>query len=200
MNKIIELTEGTSLYNEFIDKFDQVTEKNLIIVARSARNRKDPCIDPIEIKNDVYFYAAYTLPDGNLAFPTEITEDQIRIAKENTVRNIGLFPLMAFTSLPVPVKIEEYDFSRTPAHGITSVNLMFGAGILLCPDFLRLLKEKLGEEEYWIVQSSIHELLIFQKSIMGRKDAIEMVVDVNRNKVSDQEFLANTVWDFEDWI
>jgi hypothetical protein len=195
MNKVIEITEGNSLYNKFTEELNQVTEKNMIIVARSARNRKDPRVSPIEIKNGVFFYVAYILPDGNLAFPSEITEDEIRIAKENTVRNTGLFPLTVFTSLPVPEKIEDYDFDRAPAHGITSENLMFGAGILLCPDFLRLLKEKLGEEEYWIIPSSIHDLLIFPKKLMGREEATEMVVDVNKNEVSDQDFLAKIMSD-----
>ena len=81
---------------------------------------------------------------------------------------------------------------------LTNDDALFGAAMIGCPDVLRDCARKLGEEVF-IIPSSIHELLFLKKMDGVDVDAItETIIDTNRTKVRDDEFLSDKLYSIND--
>lgn len=178
VNKVINITESDPMYNELVNEVNNATDDALVIVARSHKNRKDSKVEPIAIKNGIYFYVAYEL-DGKTAFLGNVTPEQIYKAKANMVKRvkIGNMSLMTIATLDCQ---------------------MYGGGLLYCEKFLREMEQKIGT--YYILPSSIHEL-IFVPKYVGTKDDMEtMVREINFTLVSENDYLSNDVFEIGEWI
>ena len=136
-----------------MNKIINVSENDLIIVARSSRNRKD--INPIAIKNGIYFYVAYDLGAGTTGFVANPTPEMIYKAKGNTVKNARLGGLeIVFDD---GATLADYEYTGDPMIIVSSVDKVNAAGILYCEEFFKAAKKKFGD--FFILPSSIHELL-----------------------------------------
>ena len=202
INKVINVKENHPMHETLMNMMSNATEDNLIIVARSYKNRKDDAIEPIEVKNGIYFYVAYNL-DGALAFPAEITPSQIAIAKSNMAYKARLGTLLdaqlTVAGLGGHMKhVDEFTSWDEPMILLTTNELANGAGILLNKYVLTAIKEKLGD--YYILPSSIHELLIMPTHMMSILDATEMVVGANRDAVTDDVYLADRAFHVDEWL
>ena len=74
-----------------------------------------------------------------------------------------------------------------------------GAGILFCQEYLKAIREKIGD--YYIIPSSIHEVLIVPNDgTMDINDLNFIVQDVNANEVSENDYLADRAFTVDEWI
>ena len=79
----------------------------------------------------------------------------------------------------------------------TVVDMNSGAGVLAYQNFMDQAAEKLGGD-FFVLPSSIHEVIILPKSTMFNKEELmAMVRDVNTEGVSKDEVLSYTVYEYD---
>ena len=196
VNKIMNVIESDPIYNELANEIANATDENLVIVGRSYKNRKDDAVKPVAVKNKIYFYVAYDL-NGKTAYPNAVTPEQIYKAKANMMRRVRLGSMMSLL-FSEGETLENFKFSGDPMNVATLDCKMYGAGLLYCEEFLKEMEKKIGR--YYILPSSIHEL-IFVPADMGAKDDLEMMVrEVNASEVSEDDYLADNVFEIGEWI
>lgn len=202
INKVMNIDESNPMHKELTNMMETATNDKLIIVARSYKNRKDDAVEPIEVKNGIYFYVAYNL-NGALAFPANVTPLQIVIAKANMAEKARLSTMLN-AQLTVSgfgdfmKHVDEFTAWDEPMILLTTDELANGAGILLNKYVLAAIKEKLGD--YYILPSSIHELLIVPVHMMSILDATEMVRGANADAVTDDVYLADRAFHVDEWL
>ena len=203
INKIINVTEGTDLYKEIKRNVDAKSEDDLIIVARAEINRKADEISPVAVMNGIYFYVAYQLEIG-LVFVEKHTPEQILKAIENTMNRARFMTMPTlfedFASIfnnPMKKLNEMENFSIM--NPLTCEGKQNGAGILFCREYLKAIREKIGD--FYILPSSIHEILIVPNDgTIDINDLNAMVQDVNANEVSENDLLADRAFTVDEWI
>ena len=127
----------------------------------------------------------------------DATPEQIYKAKANMMRRVRLGSMMSLL-FSEGETLENFKFSDDPMNVATLDCKMYGAGLLYCEEFLKEMEKKIGT--YYILPSSIHEL-IFVPTYIGTKDDLEMMVrEVNASKVSEDEYLADKVFEMDEWI
>ncbi len=197
MNKVINITEKDAKYEEVMSLVGQANEENLIIVARSEKNRKDSVIPPVMILNGIYFYVASDVNDA-LVYRSNYTSKEVEIAKANTIANArigGMTDVLFGSGDP----IDEWAPDEV-MNVLTTKSKENGAGILLCGEYLAEIREKIGD--YYILPSSIHEVIIVakDKSFANIDELAKIVREINVSKVSDGEFLSDEAFEYTDWI
>ena len=197
INKVIAINENDPNHATLIQEVTKGMEnkENLIIVARSEKNRKADEVKPIEVKNGIYFYLAYDL-EGKLAFPAKYETADIYTAKANMARRCrvgNMFEILGGGGSTLE------DFREAePMTVLTITGNANSAGLLYCPEILNTIKAKIGG--FRILPSSIHELLIVPDTAEIDKAALDaMVRDVNLTQVSDNEYLADCSFGIEEW-
>lgn len=77
---------------------------------------------------------------------------------------------------------------------LTTKDRMNGANAIVCPEVLRTAYENMGEP-YYVLPSSVHEVLLVRKSAALPLDEMtELVQSVNRQEVSAKDLLSNRVF------
>ena len=196
VNKIMNLTEKDPMYNELVNEMSNATDDALVIVARSYKNRKDSIVKPIAVKNGIYFYVAYDL-DGKTAFLGNVALEQIYKAKANMIRRVRLGSMMSLL-FSEGETLENFKFSGDPVNVATLDCKMYGGGLLICEEFIKAMEQKIGR--YYILPSSIHELIFVPADAMLKSDLTDMVREVNASEVSEDDYLANDVFEMSEWI
>lgn len=196
VNKIMNLTENDPMHNELVNEVNNATDDELVIVARSYKNRKDNRVKPIAVKNGIYFYVAYDL-DGKTAFFGNVTPEQIYKAKANMMRRVRLGSMMSLL-FSEGETLENFKFSGDPMNVATLDCKMYGAGLLYCEEFLKAMEQKIGR--YYILPSSIHELIFVPADVMLKSDLTDMVREINVSEVSEGDYLADNVFEMDEWI
>lgn len=196
INQIINLNENDPMYKVIADEMEKATDNDMIIVARSYKNRKDDAVKPIEIKNGIYFYVAYDLP-GKLDFFGKVTPSQIYKAKANTVARafVGTNMEMIFGD---GTPFDDWEYNSEPMIIATSKAKANGAGLLYCEEFLKEMRKKMGD--FYILPSAVHEIIFVPEDFANKEDLTEMVRGVNATQVSDEEYLADRAFGVEEWI
>lgn len=195
VNKVMNVTEDNHMYNELINDFNNATDDNLIIVARSYKNRKDDCIKPLDIKNGIYFYLAYDL-DNKTVYPNKITLEQVNKAKENMIRRARLGSMLDLVFSEGDT-IDNY-ISNDPMNVVSLNSKMHGACLLYCDEFLTKIEDKIGK--YYIIPSSIHELIFIPQNTIGKSELTNLVIEVNANVVDESEYLADRAFEMNEWV
>lgn len=196
VKKIMNLIENDSMYNELVNEVSNATDDALVIVARSYKNRKDSIVKPIAVKNGIYFYVAYDL-DGKTAFLGNVTPEQIYKAKVNMMRRVRLGSMMSLL-FSEGETLENFKFNGDPMNVATLDCKMYGAGLLYCEEFLKEMEEKIGR--YYILPSSIHELIFVPADAVPKSDLTDMVREVNETQVSEDDHLADRAFEEEEWM
>lgn len=142
--------------------------------------------------------ASCTITNAHLDFWDKTTDEIYFHAQRNTCR---IFPL-SVTSLDAFMlnmcsPCENADFSvlansNTPSIGIlTNEHLLFGAACILYEHILETIGMIL-RENYYIIPSSVHEVLILGKSIARDMPSLsQMIQEVNTKAVATEEVLAD---------
>ena len=86
----------------------------------------------------------------------------------------------------------------SPLHILTTREQSFGAALMASPEVLKDVHEKLGED-FYILPSSIHEVLILRESdAPGPAEELkEMVAAINREQVEPVDRLTDQVYQFD---
>lgn len=81
---------------------------------------------------------------------------------------------------------------------LTTMDGFQGAKAILSDDALNAVREKLNGQDFYILPSSVHEVLcVPDNGSMTPKDLREMVVSVNSTEVSPQDFLSDNIFRFD---
>ena len=80
---------------------------------------------------------------------------------------------------------------------LTNQSRQYGATMILYPDILKDIREKLGDD-FYVLPSSVHELLIKPKTAEERsvKELERMVWEVNREVVGKRDFLSDHIYEY----
>lgn len=79
---------------------------------------------------------------------------------------------------------------------LTNTRKMFGAAALFYPGMMKRIAERLGED-YYILPSSIHEVLIVRKSMGADPDDLcNMVKSINETEVRPEDRLTDSVYSY----
>lgn len=86
---------------------------------------------------------------------------------------------------------------ETKMYVLTNEEKTFGAGVMCYDGILKLVANRMGGD-YFIIPSSIHELIVLPISDDKNKDDIvEMIRDVNRTHIAPQEILSNNLYCYD---
>ena len=201
MNKVITLKADDPRNIEYTNLIKSATDEDLVIVARSPENRKDERVKPVAIKNDIYFYLAFDLGNAGTAFLGNWTDEQVGKAKENMFRRARLGDMFSVVFAGGRTLDEWMPDKGEPMNVLTTDAKCFGGGFLLCEDVLKTIWKKLGN--YYIVPSSIHEILLIPDSAGLPAEALDgMVKDVNAGgiAVTAHEILSNRSFTVDEWV
>lgn len=126
-----------------------------------------------------------------------INEDELfRIARENTKKSISIKPIgMALTDLGMG--LEDLEDSHIIYPIVFTINkYMYGASSMLITEELDRLAIGINSDLY-ILPSSIHECLLIPEDIVEDVASLkQMVLEVNDQEVSKEEFLSNSVYKY----
>lgn len=198
MKKAITINKDDPRYANLISYADKVNDENLVIIARSERNRKDDRIVPLMVKNGIYFYVGNYVDEGVLVYPTNYTAQQVEKAKSNMNRDAMIGNMLSLFNTTFK-EIDKYTPTEDELMTICRTKSgMNGAGLLICKDFLYKVKAKFGNR-VWIIPSSVHEIIIVPANKLSRDDTLDIVRTINKDTVSDEDFLADAVYTFDDW-
>lgn len=123
-------------------------------------------------------------------------EELDEAAKKNTEKsgfsvrtmNEVMYELMGVNPGP---EIEEPDGPQM--YVLTNTRKLHGANIMLYKEYLEIAAEKMNED-FYIIPSSIHELIAVPVSAQGLEELREMVKAVNDNQLAPEEILGYEVY------
>lgn len=152
---------------------------------------------------------SFTIQNSHLALWNIDKEKLFNIAKENTVRDcgfqiknmnqiIGEMLYKNFCSENITEdNFEEFlekDESKTPMYVLTNNQKMFGAVCILYKNILQKFSEVL-DNDFYIIPSSVHEvILIPYQSYEDVEIYNEMVQEVNRTSVMEEDRLSDHIY------
>jgi len=94
---------------------------------------------------------------------------------------------------------DEASRKEFPMYVLSNPNAHMGASALLALPFLGRFREEIGED-FWILPSSIHEVILVPLSKVAERDKLEaMVREINKTQVPPQEFLSDEVYRFSEF-
>lgn len=139
---------------------------------------------------------SYVLTNAGLARSKISLEELDEAAKKNTeksgfsVRTMSevMYELMGVNPGP---EIEEPDGPQM--YVLTNARKLHGANIMLYKEYLEIAAEKMNGD-FYILPSSIHELLAVPVSTAGLEELRWMVKEVNDNEVAPEEILGYGVY------
>jgi len=131
-----------------------------------------------------------------------INKDELHdIAVQNTAENRPV----SFRSMQEVImemmgasELEDMDMSGgMPMYVLTNEDKMHGAAVMLYPNLMDEIAEKVGGD-FFVLPSSIHELLIIPKDSGAERVELEnMVQEVNATQVAPDEVLSDHVYEYD---
>lgn len=178
-------------------------EYQLVNAERNAGNLKDTpgkkIVDLIAIYRVVDGMDSYVLTNDILDGYEISLEEVDEAAKKNaeksgfSVRTINevMYELIGVNVGP---EIEEPDGPQT--YVLTNAKKLYGANIMLYKEYLEIVAERMNGD-FYILPSSIHELLAVPVSNTSLEELREMVKEVNDNVVKPEEILGYEVYRYK---
>ena len=204
--KKARMTEEVDISN-FLD-FNKAKSRIVLRLVNKARNTKladkVPHVDCLEDLTAMFAYlmsvgrereASILIRHEHMDRWNTNTKTLFKLAKENTPKLLGWNLMDMRTVLTDTLGYEE---NHTPLQTddpqmfvLTNRIKLHGASCLLYPGLLKETAEKIGNDLY-IIPSSIHETLLLPARESMNKDALtEMIREVNRTQVMEEEILSD---------
>lgn len=119
-------------------------------------------------------------------------------AQKYTLQNLNEIMRELMTSEGLdPEIVKELTHEETPLYVLTNSERVNGANAIVCPEVLKHVYEELGEN-YYIMPSSIHEVLLVKESTGLTPDEMKrMVHEVNVSEVRPEELLSFKVFRYD---
>ena len=115
-------------------------------------------------------------------------------ARENIKHKAECIPLTQVLEELMCEKLPE-EQGALPIYVVTTPERLYGAGCLFSDKYLESLRMRFGSD-YYIIPSSVHELLILPVGIISPDELYEMNKEVNETKVSDEERLITGIYKY----
>lgn len=127
--------------------------------------------------------------------PDQLHADAIEAAKRTMKYSIlTMNQVLAKIQMETLGRIEEEPIIWNPMHVAITENSCYGAGLIAIPQFLEDAAKKMCGD-FYIIPSSIHEIILLPTDCgVDASEMREMVCDVNRAEVSDEERLSDNVY------
>lgn len=116
-----------------------------------------------------------------------------KIAMENTLQreNIVLTPMRQMIKDLQKESVEDLDsIEEAPMYVLTNKSFISGAIAILDSNIQKKIAELLGGD-YYIIPSSIHEVIVIPYNLMETEELNQMIVDINSEFVSADDRLSN---------
>ncbi|MDO5539272.1 MAG: DUF5688 family protein [Eubacteriales bacterium] len=207
VEKIYEKSlENASFDGDFYMDFENVRKHLACRIINRERNsellKKIPHRDFLDLAAVVYYYfendqmgtGTILVHDSHLKNWQVDAQELLEIARENTRK---LLP-EEFVSMRQLLEkyhvLSEEDTQENSMYVLTNKGNWFGAVYMMYDCILEKIGEKL-ETDFWILPSSIHECIIVPVKISMTKQGLEeMVREINRSEVDEEEFLSDRVY------
>lgn len=95
---------------------------------------------------------------------------------------------------------------KIPMYVLTNRQKLYGAACMLYPEVLKKIAEKL-RQDFYVLPSSVHEVILVPANAETDQESLrEIVTDINRTQVAEDEVLADSVYyytrsrDTIDWL
>lgn len=209
-----EDTPRDSIDMSFFKDFEKVKDRICYRLIHAKQNEnlleQIPHIPFLDLAICFYYsYVGETLGNGSILiynthvamWNTSVTE-LLQLAQYNTPR---LFRWecnsmeMAVQELKEETLLSAEDMmhiAELPMYIISNQQKIFGSACMLYPDLLFLLAEKM-ESDFYILPSSIHEIILLRDSGNENPEEIrEMISEVNRTQVEPEEVLSDSLYYF----
>lgn len=129
-----------------------------------------------------------------------ITPDQLHSDAIEAAQKTMKYSILSMNEVLIRIQMEtlghivEEPVIWNPMHVATTENSCFGAGIIAIPDFLEDAAEKM-HGDFYVLPSSIHEIILIPANCgVDASELREMVCDVNKAEVSEEEKLSDNVY------
>ena len=126
-----------------------------------------------------------------------MTEDELFDTAIENARSIKPMELMAIGSVLINMMgedaVDDMLGTAEPAVPMIVANAadsLNGAAVMAYPDFMDKAASALGCDEFWIIPSSIHEVLLVPSGTASGRDLTLMIQDVNGTQVAPEEVLS----------
>lgn len=220
--ELLEVYHGvrfqTSWNAENIQYYDRIKDKIIYKVVNKEKNKEllsqVPHGEYLDLA--ILFYVLVELDDtgGNIATMMirnehlgwwKVSEDEIsRLAALNTEKILpyefsGMY--MVISEMLDQREIDDRDWEELSNHEsmyiLTNSIRNSGAAAMLYPERLEMIGQYL-KENYYILPSSIHEVIILPESKAIPKEELECIVrEINEVHIQEEEFLSNTVYYYD---
>lgn len=209
-DKVIEIYKSSALKKDidvdFFSDFEQVKDKLFIKLINIEKNREFLSEVPYEefqdlaivaycdIKNKSIGKGSITLKNSHLKMWDVNAGEVIGIAKENTFNHqkmkIRHILEVLKTIGPCCIKDIDMDEESFPMYIVTNSEGINGAVFMTMPEKLKEMSEVI-EGDFFIIPSSIHELIIIPAKDSDSDNLEEIIREVNENHVGREEVLAD---------
>lgn len=131
-------------------------------------------------------------------------EEALKIAKTNSARSAKfesidtvMRNIMVDNEMDMELAEMMFPGQSTPLSVLTNEKGIDGAALIACPEVLKAVQKEIGED-FYILPSSIHEILIVPKSEMDNvEDLKQMVSSINEAEVPLEDRLSDNVYEFD---
>lgn len=136
-----------------------------------------------------------------LAYLQLTKEEALKIAKTNTGRNAKFESLDAIMAeMLTEIGKDEamsMEGEAIPLYVLTNENGIDGATVIACPEVLKIAEKQMGEE-FYILPSSVHEVLILPKSQADDVEGLKaMVSNINESEIEPRDRLSDNIYEFD---
>lgn len=205
----VAVSVDTSFYRDFQKVKDQIVCKLINYEKNRELLDRIPYVPYLDLAIVFYYRLEHKeigsgtiqIYDSHLEMWQISKEELYRIARKNTE---NLMPYAFYSMFDVMQEImgqdeagEECGDEPFPMYVLTNQEKNLGAVEMVFDHILNQIGEKL-QEDYYILPSSIHEVIIVPASAApARKELEEMVQDINASQVLPQEVLSDHVYYYQ---
>lgn len=126
-----------------------------------------------------------------------INKDALFELAENNTRRILPAEIKTMRDTIAELLGEEEAGEEDGMYVVTNASKCFGAVCLYYTGVLELLGEVIGED-FYIIPSSVHEMILVAQSMsVGREELEEMVREINETQVEEEEILSDKVYYYQ---
>lgn len=171
------VNEGDAMYEKLSKLSEDFTSGDVrkTIIAKGSEGRKSDEVPYVE-KYGIYFYIGWDTEEF-IVYSSEFNEDEFNKAIINTEEDARIFLLNDIANgEPKLNKLEDFEVTdnKKDVYCVTTESLSNGSGIIMCDNFMKKLYEKLGE--FYLIPSSVHEVMIVPKSSSIDKDYLNALL------------------------
>ena len=168
-------------------------DTGLIILLEVTLESQDNSIASFQLSRDHLDQAGYTFTEAlDRAIENLTGQMMIKSMKEVMAKISGL---------PEEAMDEIFPDDSCPMWVVTTNDTHYGAACLLSKECFKVLSERVGATQFYILPSSVHEVIAVPKSMDFDIHALlDMVKEINHTQVEPQEQLGDAVYELCDGI